>query len=306
MGEIISGTSKAGVGPVQVSVIASSGVAQTLNCDGGVALFEVTEDADCVYTLEGAMVGVECLITLVRHSDGSTPTLPDALWANDLPIPATVEEGKSDVFIFVTYDGGETWFASAFVTNVTTTPVPEPPPEIASDTFNRDNGAIGLADTGQTWVEWDSTWSIDTNKVKCSSVAGATNGFVLINAETPDASVSADITMEAASYSGLVARFTDEFNLILLQPVAGVMRLYKLVAGVATELDDANAPTSPDGETHRWTISCNGDTIETYKDDVLAHSVTEAFNNTVESFGMRVYDAPNTTGRFDNFEIVAP
>lgn len=288
---------------IPVVIVGASGASQELDCGGGSVIYEITEDAPCTYSLTGAVAGVECIVTLIRHAGGDTPVLPDAEWANDLPIPPTATDGKTDVFVFVCYDGAM-WFASAYVTNVTTS-TPPPPSEIVSDTFTRADGAIGNTETAQAWVEWASTWLIDTNKVKCSAVTAGENGFALVNAGVPNAEVRVDITMEALSYMGLAARFTDEDNFILLQPVAGDMRLYKLVAGVATELDAASAPTSPDGETHTWAIRCDGDLIETYKDGVLAHSVTDAFNNTVENFGMRVYNAANTTGRFDNFEVVA-
>lgn len=391
--------SGASVGSV-MTVVAASGAAQTLDCAGGQAAFDVTETADCVYTLVGAAEGVECVVVLVRHAAGFTPTLPVATWANDLPILATIDDGKSDVFVFTTFDGGDLWFASAFVTNATppglpsaprnlaavagdtevelswdppldnvpastqykvyrrvggggyallttlgnvlshidtgltngteygykiaavnaigegsqtaeeaATPAASGPTVIVSDSFDRANdaGTLGDADTGETWVPFTSTWGISGNKAYCSALSAATVGFVLVNAGAADVDITCDITMEAAKFPSLAARFADDENYILVQAVAGVVRLYKLVAGVVTELDAGSAGlTHPDGETHTWRIVCNGNSITTYLDGVQIHDATESAHATVENHGLRCYDGPLTTGRFDNFEIVTP
>ena len=62
-----------------------------------------------------------------------------------------------------------------------------------TDTFNRSDGSIGSADTGQAWSATRGTWTISTNKAT-SSDAGSTYPLASINLGLQDVAVSADIT----------------------------------------------------------------------------------------------------------------
>ena len=62
-----------------------------------------------------------------------------------------------------------------------------------TDTFNRSDGSIGSADTGQVWSATRGTWTISTNKAT-SSDAGSTYPLASINLGLQDVAVSADIT----------------------------------------------------------------------------------------------------------------
>ena len=62
-----------------------------------------------------------------------------------------------------------------------------------TDTFNRSDGSIGSADTGQAWSATRGTWTISTNKAT-SSDAGSTYPLASVNLGLQDVAVSADIT----------------------------------------------------------------------------------------------------------------
>lgn len=97
-----------------VTIVATSGSAQTITFPAsGNAVFDVTLNADCTFTLAGGTAGQYQTITLIIRQDvtaGHTPTLPAARWPGSItPTPNTLA-GGIDVFTLSTPDARTTVF----------------------------------------------------------------------------------------------------------------------------------------------------------------------------------------------------
>lgn len=96
-------------GPTPVTVIAASGAAQTLDCDGAAAAYVMTLTGNCVVTVEGAVADAECVVTLKLIQDatgGRIPTFPGVDWPLGEQPRLSVLPGKVDWLQFVSLDGG--------------------------------------------------------------------------------------------------------------------------------------------------------------------------------------------------------
>ena len=85
-------------------------------------------------------------------------------------------------------------------------------PTIITDSFNRSNGNLGNADTGQAWLTGGAAttaWVVNSNVAKRAMASASVNDVAYIDCGKSDVIVSADITLTTSSSgSHLVARMS--------------------------------------------------------------------------------------------------
>ncbi len=139
---------------------------------------------------------------------------------------------------------------------------------IAADSFARpDADVLGNAETGQAWEisNVGQPWGIVGEKATRTGGTQSTHHQAVLNVGFTDHEVSAKIDptsySSGSSYYGLVCRYVNNSNLILLQLRADSLvstGIYTLVNGIYTLLS-ASTGLSPAGS--RITMRCEGTTI---------------------------------------------
>lgn len=154
-------------------------------------------------------------------------------------------------------------------------------PSIVVDRFNRANGNLGTADSGQAWQSNGANttaWVVSSNKAKRASVTNSVNDAAYIDCGRVDVVVSADITMGGFSKgSHLVARMSgnnfDNSISMYLHP-ANQVALRKRISGVDTFLGTTSFGYVI-GTTYACRLECKGNDFKIYINDVLKVSVTD-------------------------------
>lgn len=154
-------------------------------------------------------------------------------------------------------------------------------PVIIYDTFNRANGALGNAETGQAWQSDGSNttaWVVSGNVAKRASATTAVTDAAYIDCGKPDVTVSADITMTDYSYSiQIFARMSGtSFNncMSLILGRDGYLRIRKVIGGTVTNIA-SYAYSYVSGATHSCKLSCAGNTFKAYLDGELKITVDD-------------------------------
>lgn len=175
---------------------------------------------------------------------------------------------------------------------------------VAHDTFTDSSGvALGshTSDSGSlAWVAQSGTWTIDTNKAKCS----ASGGIIVAQTGISDVYVSCLVTPNNGGTCGLSIRNTDIDNnwLIGLEPGFSGLVIYERTAGVLT-LRASTAAVLSNGTEYRMTVRAIGTSITMFVDGVSGSvSYTSASHRTATKHGLRCGTAP-TTDRWDNFAV---
>ena len=175
-------------------------------------------------------------------------------------------------------------------------------PVIASDSFNRTNGAIGSTDgaglpegggAGLAWANQVGTWAIATNKA-----AGTTAGGLAIATITGSTqSVMASITpTRSAGSLGLVFWYTDASNYARMIWNGTNLQLYKTVGGSESKLVDAAASNGV------MIVSTNGTAIRCYMNNALI-GAEQTIADLTPSNLVGLY-SDNNSNMFDNFVIM--
>lgn len=168
-----------------------------------------------------------------------------------------------------------------------------------TDSFDRaDNAAvIGSTDGGTVlaWTNRVNTWGINGNR---AYIAASGNAIVTINASADFEEVSVTAAVLPATREFWVNfRYLDNNNRWRFGGTEGATaRLEKVVAGVVTTFTAPTGFTVAQGDT--MTARCHGTVIETFQNGVLAHCLTDTFNQTEAIVGMQI--AVNDV-RLDNF-----
>lgn len=175
---------------------------------------------------------------------------------------------------------------------------------VVSDSFNRANGAIGTADTGQTWTDEGGSWTI------ASDVVGATVAQTNIGTQSVviDAGVSdCTVTVKFSTYSTamfLPFRLTDANNLLAFYlSGTNTARILKFASATQTTLFTTTTNTNiASGDIYSVTLSGSSVALR-QNGSQLGTTQTITFNQTATKHGM----GTNTTvGKFDNFTVTAP
>lgn len=172
----------------------------------------------------------------------------------------------------------------------------------ASDTFNRANGALGDLETGQTW-SLTGTWQIQNNRAVVTATSG-NNDYALVDViGGSDGTMLLDIAADER-FCSAVFRYVDGNNFWFMQvdQVLAQTKLFKLVAGVATELDMVSEGFVA-GTPNTYEIVLAGSSIVINRDGVEIFNVTDSDLSTGHIHGMRTYGGANLGGYFDNFHF---
>lgn len=137
---------------------------------------------------------------------------------------------------------------------------------LAWDTFDRANGPVGDADSGQTYSILSGTWSISGGRAISSS------GRIALDAGAADLDVEA--TVHYAPFVALLFRVTDNDNHIELQLTDASVALRKWVAGSPSTLAANVASPHIAGREYRLRVVVRGARIQAFRDGVRVHDVT--------------------------------
>lgn len=184
------------------------------------------------------------------------------------------------------------------------------PPIIISDTFNRSNGNLGTADTGQSWLTGGSAttaWVVSSNVAKRASATTSVNDVTYIDCGKSDVIISANITITSFSNSiRLVARMsgTDINNCMsMVLSSSGVVYIVKTISGSVTTLTQAPYSYSY-GSTYSCKFVCRGNIFTVYIDGVL--KVSTENDNTLKTntrAGMFLSCSSASYDSFENFVL---
>ena len=167
---------------------------------------------------------------------------------------------------------------------------------IASDSFNRADGPIGSADTGQTWVATNvgSTFAIISNQAGVTSTFAAYTPCV-VQTNVSDCTVSVDVTNTEAN-TGLCFRCIDDSNYWMVLTFGGY--LFKNIAGAFTLVATGT------GGTGTWQAVLSGSSIVVKNNGVVNVTATDSTNATGTQHGLVAYSS--STQRWDNFSVTTP
>jgi hypothetical protein len=171
-------------------------------------------------------------------------------------------------------------------------------PYVVGDGFERTDGVLGNATTGQAWVTGVGAPVIVSGKAAASTAVN-TRAYVETNLANGYFEVNMTHT-GAATQTWLVFRLSDANNFWRLGFNGGDLKLEKIVAGVATAIVTGtsvwvfyDSPTSI-----RVGVRCSGSDLTVTIAGKAAYYSTDAFNNTATKVGIQTQ---NTASRFDNF-----
>jgi hypothetical protein len=131
-------------------------------------------------------------------------------------------------------------------------PITWTPPAIASDSFNRSDGALGSTDGlgapeangggGLTWTAQVGTWAIATNKAMATALSG---GIAIATVPVSSINCIHDVKVtRAGGVVGAVVRYQDSSNYVIAYHDGTNAKLDKVVAGVTTNVISATASYS--------------------------------------------------------------
>jgi hypothetical protein len=182
---------------------------------------------------------------------------------------------------------------------------------IASDSFNRANATtLGTADTGGSWHEQFATdWQITSNTATFHGTSGWSCAYLTALGQA-DMTVQADFNYGSGVDYGLIARVTDQDNLLFLDlSVSGanlVGNIFRRVGGSFTGIGTLFTVTAPTPGMHTAKLVCAGSTITAYVDGVVQ---TTASDTTQSGTGAGISNNGNDPGHietFDNFLVTHP
>ena len=190
-----------------------------------------------------------------------------------------------------------------------TFPSGAPAGTLASDSFNREDGPIGNADIGGTWVAGnEGLWETYYNRARCASgVSSSTPSATYLPITATDVEVSVVLTKTpATSGDGVVARAagTTSNTFYLARAKVNAVDLYRFNSGTPTLLGSTpHVWVNGDRLTLRVVGGASAVSLEVLAAGVslIAHSDVDAARLTTGTHaGMRT---SSTSDKFDNFLV---
>jgi len=183
---------------------------------------------------------------------------------------------------------------------------------IIYDSFDRADGALGNAETGQTWLTNGSAttaWTILSNKARRASATYSKTSVAYIDAGKPNVTLSADLILDSGNMgSYLIARMSGtsvDNSMSLYVDLDYRIRIIKIIAGVNTILAQTTSYVISPGTSYACTFSCIGDRFTASLDGVEVLAVTDdnalKSNTIVGMFLPIATDFPTNANFFDNF-----
>lgn len=173
-----------------------------------------------------------------------------------------------------------------------------------SDSFNRADGAIGTADTGEVWSVLSGTWTIASNQAK-EGTTTSTQHLAVLDCGVSDGAVQVTIPSVAAgsANAGLSFRASDVSNHWRLISDSSGTYIEKKVAGTFTTMA-SYAPVATDGDVLR--VVMLGSLVGAYRNGTPLGCVTDSFNSTATKHGLDHGASTSDTGprpRWDDFSV---
>lgn len=178
-------------------------------------------------------------------------------------------------------------------------------PWIAADTFNREDGAITTATTGQTWAGTGGTFAVTRRMASPTAEVG---GRLVLDTGSVDHHVSVQSLGATATHqSWVIARYVDVDNYLRFgvlpspNPAAAALAFQHIKAGAAVNIPFASGTSVPNAGIDIG-IKCVGNQVTPYLDGVaLGTYTTEAIAGTRGGF-----QAQNVAAGFRNFTARIP
>lgn len=168
---------------------------------------------------------------------------------------------------------------------------------IAYDSFNRVDGAVGNAETGQAWSAYRGSGLIVSNRL-----GGVTETENILGLNVGRNNYSAQLQLSVTSnYSGMAFRISGANDYWLFYRYTNGWRLSKRVNGAALVVVDSGLPAPNSGDI--FLVVLNGSSIKGYINGNLVTDVVDSFNSSATIVGAEVYGA--TPARVDNFAVEA-
>lgn len=171
-----------------------------------------------------------------------------------------------------------------------------------ADSFDRPNGPIGVSDNGIDWTA-PAAVTIAEGVLQDTTSNLATGNFTIANALTAHVDIEVEVQWTTVSGIYVVYRYQNASNFWM----AGVetngvnARIYKIVAGVTTQVGTTGTVAMPAGFWHKLRVVAVGDNHKLYLEDVLVTSGTDAALNTMPWVGLRTGTSGTVTHRARNF-----
>lgn len=158
-----------------------------------------------------------------------------------------------------------------------------PPPAAASttyafDEFNRANGPIGNADSGQAWTDAAGVWTTNGNTAKVTGVSGTRVASI----DTGQADGWFRVTLTVNGGAGVMMRRIDDSNFLWTRVTAGILKLVRTTANVKTSIGSGTAVSDGD----QIAVNAVGSSFKVYKNGALDITVTETQGQTATSCGL--------------------
>lgn len=155
------------------------------------------------------------------------------------------------------------------------------------DSFDRADGPVGWSENGQFWSV-PAGPTIKDGALDHNASTGP--HLVMGRVANPNMEIEAEISWSGSSGVYLVLRYQNATNYLMIgiETSGTMLRLYKVVAGVANKLGTDMAILAPSGLFHKVKVTAVGDNIRCYFEDALLQTVTDTSFNTQEWAGVRL------------------
>lgn len=181
------------------------------------------------------------------------------------------------------------------------------PTPLASDGFNRADGALGSTDgmghaegsggSGLAWADSVGTWAVASNAAVCPTLSGGV-GIATVNLGTANVHVIAAVTRSAGN-AGIVLRYVDSANYVYAYHDGTNAAMVKVVAGTPTTLVTAAAAYS---DSANLVAMCDGTEFRLWYNNAHIGTGTDPALPGGTRIGLYTTDTGNT---FDDFNAWA-
>lgn len=176
--------------------------------------------------------------------------------------------------------------ASSYNPNLPLTPAPG-----FADSFNRPDGPLGTATSGDVWTTWPVSTATTVGQIvsgAATNTAGTGVAYPVLDAALGNGIYTATVKTVGDRAGGIMIRGIDASNVIqlALRVSAGDAhyRLQRVTAGVSSTLATAATAVSTDGDVIQITI--NGESISVKINGTVALAATSAQGLTATRHGL--------------------